>query len=65
MDLEIFYLLPIPDLIIHCMLGKNFSRQHFGIFFFFFPENRLWHFLQTVSLRVNLHEMSNPIFWKK
>ena len=23
------------------ILGKNFSRQHFEIFFLFFPENRL------------------------
>ena len=24
-----------------CMLGKNFSRQHFEIFFLFFLENRI------------------------
>ena len=44
----------------------------------FFPENRLWHFMQIVSIlenglyhfmqivskRDNLHEMSKPIFWK-
>ena len=33
------------------------------IFFLFFPENRLWHFMQIVSY--NLHEMPNPIFWEK
>ena len=42
------------------MLGKNFSRQHFEILFLFFPntfliflffpENRLWHFMQIVFL---------------
>ena len=31
------------------MLSKNFSRQHFEIFFLFVPENRLGHFMQMVS----------------
>ena len=30
-------------------LGKIFSRRHFEIFFLFFPENRIWHFMQIVS----------------
>ena len=34
------------------------------IFFLFFPENRIWHFMQIVSLGDNLHEMSNPVFWE-
>ena len=29
------------------MLGKEFSRRHFEIVFLFFPEHRLWHFMQT------------------
>ena len=28
-------------------------------------ENRIWHFMQIVSLGDNLHEMSNPVFWEK
>ena len=32
-------------------------------FFLFFPDNRFWHFMQTVSY--NLHEMSKPILCKK
>ena len=32
------------------MLGKTFCRQHFEIFFYIFPENNVWHFLQIVSL---------------
>ena len=32
-----------------------------NIFFSFFPEYKLWHFMQIVSY--NLHEMSNPVFW--
>ena len=32
---------------------------------FFFPENRIWHFMQTISLGDNLHEMSNPVFQEK
>ena len=45
-----------------CMLGKNFSRRHFEIFFLFFLENRTCHFMQIVSLGDNLHEESDPIF---
>ena len=42
-------------------LGKIFTRQHFEIFFFFFfPENRIWHFIGD-----NLHDMFNPVFWEK
>ena len=26
----------------------------------FLPENRIWHFMQSVSLGDNLHEMSKP-----
>ena len=49
------------DLIL-CMLDKNFSRKHFEIFFLFFLENRIWHFMQIVSNGDNLHEVSDPIF---
>ena len=56
---------------------KKFKRRHFEIFFGFVPKNRVRHFMQTVSfetvstfhanclLRDSLHEMSNPVFWKK
>ena len=55
-----------------CTLGKNFSRRHFEIFLLFFLENRMWHFMQTlhddfmqtVSKRDSLHDVSHPIFWK-
>ena len=40
------------------ILGKIFSRWHIKIVFLFFPENRLWHFMQ-----INLHEMSKPVYW--
>ena len=33
-----------------CMLGKNFSRQHFEIVFLFFAENRL-HISRKLSLK--------------
>ena len=32
------------------------------IIFLFFLENRIWHFMQIVSLGDNLHEVSDPIF---
>ena len=34
-------------------------------FFLFFPENRIWHFMQIISLGDNLYEMSNPVCWEK
>ena len=46
-------------------LSKKFSRRHFEIFFLSFPENRLWHLMQTVSLGDSLHEMSKPIWLEK
>ena len=30
-----------------------------------FRKNRFGHFMQNVSNRGNLHEMSNPVFWQK
>ena len=53
------------------------SADEIFIYFFFFPkkigfdmlcklsENRLWNFIQIVSLEDNLPEMSKPIFWEK
>ena len=32
------------------------------IFFLFFIKNRIWHFMQIVSLGDNLHKVSVPIF---
>ena len=35
------------------------------IVFLFFKDNRLWHFLQILSLGDNLYKMSKPTFWEK
>ena len=35
------------------------------IFFLFFPENRIWHFMQIVSNGDNLHDMSKSVFWEQ
>ena len=35
------------------------------IFFLFFLENKIWHFMQIVSLGDNLHEVSDLIFLEK
>ena len=51
--------------ILLCMLGKKCCIWQFEIFFLFFPEIRLWHFMQIVSKGDNLHEMSKPTFWEK
>ena len=40
----------------------RFSRQQIGDVFLIFQENRIWHFMQIVSLGNNLHEVSDPIF---
>ena len=52
-------------------LDFNISRQYFKILprnilmllLLFFPEQRVWHFMQIVSSGDNSHEMSNPFFW--
>ena len=35
------------------------------IFFLFFPENGIWHYMQIVFIGDNLHEMANPVSWEK
>ena len=41
-------------------------RRQINIFFFlFFPENKIWHFVQIVSNGDNLHEMLDPGLWEK
>ena len=48
------------------IVGNIFSRRYIGIFSdFFFPENRLRHFVQIVSNGDKLHEISNPVFGGK
>ena len=34
-------------------------------FFLFFPENWIWQFLQIISIRDTLHDISNPVSWEK
>ena len=41
------------------MLDEKFRRRHSEIFSFF-PENRLWHYMQIVFLGDSSHEMSKP-----
>ena len=52
------------SVLILCTLGKIFSRWYFDMFFLFIPDKRIWHFMQIVSNGDNLHEMSDPVFWK-
>ena len=35
------------------------------IFSYFFTENRIWHFMQILSLGDYLHQMSYLVFWEK
>ena len=46
-------------------LWANSADNNLVILFLFFPENRIWHFMQTVSIGDNLHEISNPVFCQK
>ena len=43
----------------------RFSRWQTGDIFLFFPEKKIWHFMQIVSLGDNLHEVSYLIFEEK
>ena len=49
--------LTISTLLINSANGKL-------IVFLFFLDNRIWDFMQIVSIGDNLHEMSNPVFLK-
>ena len=40
----------------------NLLSADIQIVFLFFPENRIWYFMQIVSSGDNLYEMSNPVF---
>ena len=51
----------LVKIIILCI--QNSMDNKLTIFFLFFRENRLWHFMHIVSSGDNLHEMS--IFWEK
>ena len=41
------------------------SSNKLMIFFLFFQENRILHFMQIVSIGDKVHEVSNPIFQEK
>ena len=43
-------------------IWTNSADDKLMIIFLFFPENRIWHFMQIVSIGDNLHEMSKPVF---
>ena len=43
----------------------NSADHKLIILFLFFLENRIWHFMQIVSLGDILHEVSDPIFQGK
>ena len=55
-----------PDLGLHLAFWvKNISRQHIEIISLFFPEKRIWHFMQIVSNGDNLHGMLNSVLGKR
>ena len=35
------------------------------IFFLLFPENKIWHFMQIITIGEYLHELTKPVFWEK
>ena len=57
-----------PDILTFTTFLAISADDKLRIFFLFLPENRIWHFMQIVSIGDNLHEMSKPVFlenWKK
>ena len=44
------------------MLRADSADDKLMLFYLFFLENKIWHFMQIVSIEDNLHEVSNPIF---
>ena len=40
----------------------NSADDKLELFFVFFTENRMWHFIQISSIGDDLHEMTNPVF---
>ena len=50
---------------IACWISPE-SDKRLGIKYHPTPKKEMvWHFLQSISIANNLHEMSNPIFWGK
>ena len=47
------------------MLCKKNQQTTFLKKFLFFPESKIWQFIQIDSLGDNLHEIAKPIFWEK
>ena len=43
------------------MLWADSADNKLVIFFLFFLENRIWHFMQIVSKEDSLHEVLDPI----
>ena len=48
--------------IINETLWANSADGKLVIFFLCLLDNRIWHFMQIVSLGDNMHEASDPIF---
>ena len=42
-----------------------YSADYNLIFFLFFPEIKIWHFMQIFSIGDSLYDMLNPVFWEK
>ena len=53
------------SLIFTNLLANSEELVVYKYFFLFFPENRIWCFMQIVSSGDNLHETSNPVFLEK
>ena len=53
------------NILIFTTLRAHSADDKLEIFFWFSPENGVWHFMQTVSMKDSLHEISKPNFWEK
>ena len=55
----------LTESLIFTTLWANSAENKLVILFLFFPENRILHYIQIVSVWDNLHDMSNTVFWEK
>ena len=47
-------------------LWANLTEVKLTMFFsYFFLENEVWHFVQTISNEATLYEVLKPVFWKQ
>ena len=60
---NVYQVYPVP--LTFTILLANSGDHKLVIFFLFFLEKSIWHFMQIVTTGDTLHEMSDSVFWEK